>query len=175
MLHVLLGELLTFRPVTRFATTRRLRKSQKGSAEELYLIRSYDHHEKADADNNGEIVNFGPAAQMEIWQVARAATAAPMYFRELEYQFPSQDPAIRHFFSDGGFGLTNNPTMLGIQEIEIAFGEDKVGVILSIGTARADAKPGRRGIFHRIKGSFERATDPKHVAHMVNYQKRENC
>jgi hypothetical protein len=110
---------------------------------------------------------------MEIWQVARAATAAPMYFSEIK--FSPNDPHKRIYFSDGGFGHTNNPTMLGIQEIETLCGTDCVGAIVSIGTARADNKPGGRSILKRIGQSFSVATDPQTVATFVNYQQRQNC
>ena len=149
-------------------------KGKNLSSKRLHLIRSYDNNYRQDDQTPQlrEIVNFGDAEKMQIWQVARAATAAPMYFTELPYEFISNDPTEKSFFSDGGFGLTNNPTVLGIQEIETLYGEDNVGVILSIGTARADAEPGKKGIVHRLKEGFAEATNPQHVANEVRRQRR---
>jgi hypothetical protein len=139
----------------------------------MHLIRSYDHDEKPDRKKFTalELVNYTKAEQMEIWQVARAATAAPMYFTELRYRFGSNDPTEKSFFSDGGFGHTNNPTLLGIQELHTLYGEEKVGVVLSVGTARKDTDPDKRDILHKVKEGFAMATDPGHVAREVSRMK----
>jgi hypothetical protein len=154
----------------RFATTLLRKKGKNGSSKKIHLIRSYDHDERPDRNKFKalEIVNYTKAEQMEIWQVARAATAAPMYFTELRYQFGSNDPTESFFFSDGGFGHTNNPTLLGIQELRTLYGGEKVGVVLSVGTARKDTDPDKQGILQRVKEGFSIATDPDHVAREVN-------
>jgi hypothetical protein len=152
-------------------------KGKKGSSKKLYLIRSYDHdpqHDTTDDMCNDEIVNYGQAEEMQIWQVARAATAAPMYFTELQYKFKSDDDTDKFFFSDGGFGLTNNPTLLGLQEIQKLHGDDKVGLVVSVGTARADTDADKTGIFHRVTEAFSKATDPKTVAREVGRRLKTN-
>ncbi|KAF2281459.1 FabD/lysophospholipase-like protein [Westerdykella ornata] len=151
-----------------FVTTNRRIKSASAArpgVQRLYLIRSYDHKTKPGTPNT-EINNFGKAEQMEIWQVARAATAAPMYFREIKFTPPhSRD---RYYFSDGGFGHTNNPTEVGIQEIQLRFGAESVGAVVSIGTARADDdNSGGRSIFKRVHNAFSIATNPRIVANQV--------
>ncbi|KAF1851254.1 uncharacterized protein K460DRAFT_373302 [Cucurbitaria berberidis CBS 394.84] len=121
------------------ATTMLRTEGKRGSSKKLHLFRSYNHKNRDDISYDGEI------------QVARAATAAPLYFTELQYKFNSEDR----------FGLTNNPTLLGIQEIENLFGQDRVGVILSVGIARDNEKPGKKGILHRhVANSLKRQTRP---------------
>jgi hypothetical protein len=63
-------------------------------------------------------------------------------------------------FEDGGFGESNNPTDLGIQEIR-RLGHT-VGTVVSVGTARADALYGT-GILGRIKMMSDKATNPENV------------
>ncbi|KAJ4311622.1 hypothetical protein N0V94_007850 [Neodidymelliopsis sp. IMI 364377] len=96
----------------------------------------------ADCLDEYEIMSQQPQEAMEIWQVARAATAAPFYFKPLKLEDPKV-PKRRRYFSDGGFGSENNPCYLGIRELQTLHGHDShnnggVGVVVSIGTARAD-------------------------------------
>jgi hypothetical protein len=161
---------MAFSFVTTMVYTRT--KGSEGSSQKTYLIRSYDHYEKKDppppiiktatgTSNRYLTTNYGLAENLEIWQVARAATAAPMYFTEVEKQ--SNDGNTRMYFSDGGFGHTNNPTQLGINEIETLHGKGNIGIVLSVGTARANGKSGGKSIFKRVKGFADTATDPKIV------------
>lgn len=103
-------------------------------------------------------INYGPAHDFEIWEVARAATAAPFYFDELEIQ--------NLLFSDGGFNYTNNPTREGAKEIEEAYGPERIGAVVSIGTARHDKAPNGKGllpIISRFKGFAQAISDPEVV------------
>jgi hypothetical protein len=75
----------------------------------------------------------GPADNFKIWEVARAATAAPFYFDPIEIK--DRDKII-HIFKDGGMGETTNPTDVGIEDIVIQEGDDAVGIVVSVGTAR---------------------------------------
>lgn len=96
-------------------------------------------------------VNYGDAQNLEIWQVARAATAAPWYFDSFKIG--------EQVFEDGGFGYTNNPTELGVFEIEEASGAESVGIVVSVGTARKD-KPAKKNIVSKVKSKINIATDP---------------
>jgi hypothetical protein len=145
---------LMFLVPIRFATTKLLTKGKDASSKKLYLIRS-DHRQPVEIPDDDKIVNLGKAEKMAIWQVDRAVTAAPMYFTEFRYSFSTEDPSEKFCFSDGSFGHTNNPTRLGIQETRILYGHDNLSVVISSGTARADAKPGKRGKLHRVKEGFE--------------------
>jgi hypothetical protein len=157
---------MTFSFVTTMVYTRT--KGSEGSVQRTYLIRSFDHYEKKDqpsvirsgtgTSNRYKTTNYGSAENIEIWEVARAATAAPMYFTEAEKK--SNDGTTKMYFSDGGFGHTNNPSKLGIDEIETLHGKGNIGIVLSVGTARANSKSGGKSIFKRVKGFADTATDP---------------
>lgn len=109
------------------------------------------------------IVNYEKAQQLEIWEVARAATAAPLYFEPLKIRTRSKE--FLHF-TDGGFSLNNNPTREGTREIEEAYSSDSIGVVVSIGTARRDERLPRRGlswIIPMMKSMAQTATDPETI------------
>lgn len=107
-------------------------------------------------ENTDGSTNYGPASNFQIWEIARAATAAPFYFSPFEMKLEGG----KVIFEDGGFGASNNPTDLGIQEITRL--RQKVGIVVSVGTARQDARYGR-GTFSRIKMMTDKATDPEKV------------
>ena len=111
-------------------------------------------------------INYEQAQQLEIWQVARAATAANFYFEPLRIEnarFGGFDE-----FTDGGFGQANNPTRTGVKEIEDLHGLSSIGIVVSVGTARKlkeDAK--KANFFSTIPNSArefaDTATDPEIV------------
>ena len=91
--------------------------------------------------NSNFQVSYGQASQLEVWEVARAATAAKFYFDPLEIKDLSGQGFTT--FTDAGIGLANNPTQIGKQEIENLHGSTSVGIVVSVGTARkfkTDAK-----------------------------------
>ena len=109
-------------------------------------------------------INHEKAQDFDIWQVARAATAAPHYFEPLI--IPTSKPAESLCFEDGGFNYTNNPTGEGVREIEEAKGHDAIGVVVSIGTARADMSHSKRALFPIIlwvKEIVQRFTSPETI------------
>ena len=79
-------------------------------------------------------VNYEKAQEFEIWQVARAATAAPFFFEPLKIEKARTSGHI--LFTDGGFGQSNNPTREGTREIEDFHGPNSIGIVVSVGTAR---------------------------------------
>ncbi|MCJ1398485.1 hypothetical protein MMC11_001685 [Xylographa trunciseda] len=109
-------------------------------------------------------INYENAQEFEIWEVARAATAAPFYFEQLKIERPASRKHM--LFTDGGFDYTNNPTKEGIREIREAYGIQATGAVISIGTARRDEPSRRKGLFpiiSRVKGIVNKATDPEGV------------
>jgi hypothetical protein len=156
-----------------FVTTMQKKKGSEASEDTLYLIRSYHHFQKPQNGRserrNADVSkrNWGKRSELEIWQVARAATAAPFYFKEIKFNQENEYGLTKVYFSDGGFGHTNNPTMLGIQEIEGMYGRNNIGVVASIGTARADNASTGKSFLKRVAKSFNEATDPKIVAAFV--------
>jgi hypothetical protein len=155
----------------RFATTIQRSTPGQATARKLYLLRSYDHENRFNLSTEAAlpVANFGPAETMQIWQIARAATAAPFYFREIIFRPAGSNNKIH--YSDGGFGITNNPTAVGIHEIGIQYGDDCVGAVVSIGTAKADSQSGGHNARAHVEQAFEKATNPKEVHVNVKNQK----
>ena len=78
-------------------------------------------------------------------------------------------------FEDGGFGHANNPTVEGTYELEDLYGDDTVGIIVSVGTARKDASKKEMTIRRETRKAFAIVTDPEgaHKA-MSRHSKRSN-
>ena len=109
-------------------------------------------------------INYGPADDFEIWEVARAATAAPFYFDPLKIDIPSSKEYMT--FTDAGFGDKNNPTKEGTDEIEWMHGTESIGIVVSVGTARRDEGSLRRGAFafkSKLEEIAQKATDTERV------------
>lgn len=156
----------------RLATTIRTKQKDSATVDTLHLLRSYRHDKILSVEPPCGPVNYGEPEPLEIWKVARAATAAPFYFKEV---IIDEDKKTKEklSYSDGGFGHTNNPTSVGIYELHDLYSQDgeraKLGAIVSIGTSRADNMPSGKGIFKRVRKAFTNATDPQHVACQVAY------
>lgn len=109
-------------------------------------------------------INRGPPANLAIPDVARAATAAPFYFDPLKVKLNEREGVL---FEDGGFGATNNPTMVGIEEIQCMHGPEFVGTVVSVGTARGQAaetqeRSVKESIRNKLRRVINMATDPDH-------------
>ncbi|KAJ8110963.1 hypothetical protein OPT61_g6330 [Boeremia exigua] len=160
-----------------FATTmRRVENPGMPSSELPHILRSYPHNKTYKTKTN---LNFDVGqgnTEMEVWRVARAATAAPMYFEEVRFTTPDRTV----IYSDGGFSRHNNPTRRGIEELEILHirkgpqGEErgKIGVVVSVGTARSDDLGSGKGIIRLIKRAFNIAGNPDDVAADLEEQNR---
>ena len=158
---------------------------QVGEKEELrekYLIRSYDHFEHMDQvlftgsrPNDGprphrRKINFGPAEPMEVWQVARAATAAPLYFEPFETSVDHVDNSFRRF-TDGGLHAPNNPTLEGIREVGGLNGHNTLHLVMSVGTARTNEPPGR-SLPQQVKNIIDMGSDPQQVHETVDLESK---
>ncbi|MCJ1357653.1 MAG: hypothetical protein MMC33_007649 [Icmadophila ericetorum] len=123
-----------------------------------YAIRDGRHTSKPKRD-----INYGEAWPFTVLEAARAATAAEFFFEKLT--LPVHRPSEPTYFTDGGFGFQNNPTKVGIEEIEEKYGDSSVGVIVSIGTAR-EIKAKKSGFFSfrsKVENAFAKATNPEVV------------
>lgn len=99
-----------------------------------YLFRSYDHpsiHHKVSEYTHK---NPGPAHDGPIWKVARATTAAPIYFEAIEFDGKK--------FLDGGLGA-NNPSVLAFMEVDHLH-RYKPELVISIGTGEKEPKKVKR-------------------------------
>ena len=87
-----------------------------------YVFRTYQR-----IDREGQTLNSNPspAHHIPIWQVARATTASPTFFR----------PVIigDHEYVSGSFGM-NNPSVKIYHEVQNMDGVDSVDMLLSIGS-----------------------------------------
>lgn len=105
---------------------------------------------------------------MEIWQVARAATAAPLFFKPFDGpEDPEDNTFIR--FVDGGLYRTNNPTWEGLEEIKGLHGNDSLSLVLSVGTARTNKKPGK-SLRKQVESIVNGANDPEDVHEQVKIE-----
>jgi hypothetical protein len=89
------------------------------------LFRTYQSHE--------------PHSNCKIWEAARATSAAPTFFEQIEI-------GRKQPFIDGGLGC-NNPSQLVLNEAKALFGAARhIGCLVSIGTGQAEVigikKPG---------------------------------
>ena len=122
--------------------------------------------------------SYGQASQLEVWEVARAATAAKFYFEPLKIEDPSGQGFIT--FTDAGIGLSNNPTQIAKREIENRHGPTSVGIVVSVGTARKLRENAKKKRFWSIIPDAARefadgANDPEAVHNdMQNDHVRNN-
>lgn len=118
--------------------------------------------------------NYEAAQGLEIWQVARAATAADFYFKPWIHR-RSPKPML---LTDGGFGPDNNPTERARQEIEDLHDTGSTDVIVSVGTARKIEPETAKSLFtlpQRIRKIVTELTDPEQVHdRMVDMVKKHN-
>ena len=111
--------------------------------------------------------DYGRASQLEVWQVARAATAARFYFEPLKIRNAGYGRGFTEF-TDGGFSSANNPTRVGTLEIEKLQGPDAIGIVVSVGTARKSKQDAKKATFFSIIPDSARewaaeVTDPEKI------------
>jgi hypothetical protein len=153
------------------------------SVEKPYIFRSFDHHSRVHPDTPSEYPrNPGKAAQQQIWEVARATTAAPLFFDPIKL---SGIPSERHVgrrtttattataadtrrrpnaspmatFVDGGYGEANNPAEEAYYEVKTF--NDNVGTFVSIGTARRFTNRFNSGVRSTARAAFDALGDPE--------------
>jgi hypothetical protein len=158
-----------------------MKSNPDGTSKKTFLIRSYRHPEEKKSENDPRDINRGESQNLEIWQVARAATAAPTVFKPMKIRFqPRNDDkglAEYQIFADGGFNGTNNPCSEGYDEIKALHenpngGGAKVGVVVSVGTAKTAVRFGA-SLKKTVKGAVGTATDVDQV-HVTMEKASEN-
>lgn len=82
---------------------------------------------------------YGDPSNLRVWEVARATSAAPKYFKPIFIE--SGDGQTKHKFKDGGFGF-NNPSHALYEDIRYKHGEDRIAMFVSIGTGESKLKHG---------------------------------
>ena len=116
------------------------------------------------------IINYEKAQKFEIWEVARAATAARFFFEPLKIKLPGSSEHM--IFEDGGFQNANNPTLEGMHELEELYGHNSVGIVVSVGTAHEEKKPVNS--LRRVKKKLaDRATESEAVHRSMKRKARQ--
>ncbi|KAF2238229.1 FabD/lysophospholipase-like protein [Viridothelium virens] len=104
----------------------------------------------------------GESSKWQIWKVARAATAAPFYFRPLK-----EDTPVEVKYTDGGLQQNNNPTKEGIAEIEKLHRPNPLGAVISIGTSRGNTHS-RLPMKDKLMGIVRDGANPMNVHDEIN-------
>lgn len=110
----------------------------------------------------------GESPDCEIWEAARATTAAPRYFAPAQLKLGDKDS----FFIDGAVKW-NNPTKLLLEEAESHFGPHRtLGCLVSLGTGLRPSPLKEKGrgmlwksysVFELLKMVADMLTDPEGV------------
>jgi len=149
------------------------------SFETLYVFRSYPH-----LNGRPELVyprNPGEASPYDIWQIARAISAAPFYFDPMVLpcdasiakqntntkQLKAQNRQKSHnTFIDAGFSPVNNPAEETYHEVTTS--NHPIGTFVSVGTARKIPYRSGRGFGTKVKGGLEALGDTEDVHSRMN-------
>ncbi|KAF2747122.1 FabD/lysophospholipase-like protein [Sporormia fimetaria CBS 119925] len=155
-----------------------LTATHSGQIDEAYLLRSYPHHyDPLIAPVWVTPYNEG-ADKLRIWEVTRATSAAPFFFKMLEADFGP--PKGRIGFKDGGI-RENNPSYTAYSEHASRKGDDEEpALLLSIGTGRpktsndgfAAAWPGPLGKLPMVEKWSEKIAVFKNL--LIKYTEGEN-
>ena len=124
-----------------------------GRHHEPYLFRSYYH--PSARGNDGLVRNPNNDDNYAIWEVGRATSAAPPYFRPMRLARDHQSKYI-----DGGFG-SNNPSEEAYWSVRQYHGDHPraLKVLVSIGTGKSkEFKSSRVPFFGRFIEAFNMAT-----------------
>ncbi|KAI1354102.1 acyl transferase/acyl hydrolase/lysophospholipase [Xylaria sp. FL0043] len=125
----------------------------------LYVFRSFDFNPtRRDAAVVPESREPRLADDCQIWQVARATSAAPTYFSPIEIN--------GRCFMDSGIG-TNNPAAVALYEVGLLNETMKTTLLISIGTG--SSRPASRfGTFSRLRALVNTATETEETHHRLS-------
>lgn len=110
---------------------------ENGGSDYAYPFRTYPTRkplQRSKSRKHSETTGtYGPATRLPIWQVARATSAAPTYFRPIKIKKGNEAGFVT--FKDGGFG-TNNPSEEVYRDVIDKHGgrNQSIGPFISIGT-----------------------------------------
>ena len=125
----------------------------------LQLIRSYDC--QRNQENFREYINYSPATCWEVWEVARATSAAPYHFKS--------HCTKEHKFRDGATAPQGaNPTYEGLRELkERKRGGILKSTIVSVGTCTSQSHEKRWFGFSGLRKLIRDALDPEPMHRVV--------
>ncbi|KAH7060397.1 acyl transferase/acyl hydrolase/lysophospholipase [Macrophomina phaseolina] len=164
---------LVLRPGEQICQSICLTATHNERVNEAHLLRTYDHR-YVSVPNYITLYNEG-ADKLKIWEVTRATSAAPFYFKILEADIRGEIMG----FKDGGI-RENNPAGAAWSEFVSLYGEHRdPALVLSIGTGRPDesadgfasAWPGPFGTSRAMKKVAEKFAVFKNV--LIKYTEGE--
>ncbi|KAI0809419.1 hypothetical protein GGR55DRAFT_679769 [Xylaria sp. FL0064] len=124
----------------------------------LYVFRSFDFNPTRRDAPVPEFRKPRLADDCQIWQVARATSAAPTYFSPIEIN--------GRRFMDSGIG-TNNPAAVALNEVGLLNERMKTTLLISIGTG--SSRPASRfGTFSRLRALVNTATETEETHHRLS-------
>lgn len=143
-------------------------QTENGGFSKPYLFRTYKNLHKSRPEVSKSLDrNPALAHDIPIWQVARATSAAPTYFKPAKIDYLE--------YLDGGFGGTNNPSTEICEEVRRMNNRAKgcVNVVFSIGTGENNKtsrwrkgngwKPGSRFInYVNFAKKWASESEPRH-------------
>jgi hypothetical protein len=109
-------------------------------------------------------INNDPETMIEVVQAARAATAATAYFKKAKFPSWVGTEGQKYSFKDAGETHNNNPTSLGLDEIETLRGEHTIGAVLNVGTSRKEVDSSGTSLKAVVRRFIGRATSTRIVA-----------
>jgi hypothetical protein len=128
-----------------------------------YLLRTYNHRYNLDTPLFVTRYNEG-AERLRVWEVTRATSAAPFFFKSFVPRVDGSPSAAAKEFKDGGI-RENNPSVTAWSEFVSLYGaaRDAPALLLSVGTGRpnasrdgfASAWPGPLGRLALVKKAAE--------------------
>jgi hypothetical protein len=166
-----------------FAYKKSPNQNEEMAVETPYIFRSYDHFRRGRGGPRTQNLlhprNPGEATTREIWEVARATTAAPFYFDPLIIMdIYGENPSLRlrrqssianltpvTMFIDGGFGGPNNPAEEAYEEVTTS--NEAIGTFVSVGTGRKTTDRFKKGFANKIGAAVDALGDPETAHHTV--------
>ena len=107
---------------------------------------------------SGGTGTYGDAPNLPIWQIARATSAAPTYFRPIKIPKGNAEESVT--FKDGGFG-SNNPSEEAYNDVTDNHGgtSESMGPFISIGTgvSRVERFSKKKGNFYNAMANLKAA------------------
>ena len=123
-------------------TTKRPDRTNTGISGNTNVLQRRREPEKRNAASSHD--NY-KTQLLEVWQVARAATAKRFHFEPMKIE--DAQGAGSMLFTDGSFDMIINPTRTGTQEIDDLHGYSSLGIVVSVGMAHT-RKTNAKNLFH---------------------------
>lgn len=119
-----------------------------------YLFRNYEINLKKKETSTG-YSKYPGTMDVEVWKAIRASTAGPTYFDSITIDGMP--------FVDGGI-VANNPVQIGFAECNLLWPDEKIDLILSVGTGKASPDYNKGDLLTHGKMMVKLATNADNTA-----------